>query len=153
VYRLFAKELDRMTVVRKEVVVNAPPGRVFAYVTEPSTMAEWLPSMVGVRGVIGHGLGQQYEWTYKMAGLLLRGQSIVVELVPDERAVHQSIGTIGSAWTFTVEPHDGGTALTVEVEYTVPLPVLGKLAEKLAVRRDARDLEAALVNVKDTLET
>ena len=88
-----------------------------------------------------------------MAGLLLRGQSTVVELVPDERAVHQSIGTIGSAWTFTVEPHDGGTALTVEVEYTVPVPVLGKLAEKLAVRRDTRDLEAALVNVKDTLET
>lgn len=141
-----------MTVVRKEVVVDAPVERVFAYINEPTTLSEWLPSMVGVQGVIGSGLGQQYEWTYKMAGLLLRGQSTIVEMVPNERAVHQSIGTIGSIWTYTVEPHDGGTALTVEVEYTVPIPVLGKLAEKIAVRRDARDLEAALVNVKETLE-
>lgn len=141
-----------MTVVKKEVVVGAPVERVFAYVTEPTTLADWLPSMVGVQGVIGSGLGQQYEWTYKMAGLLLRGQSTVVELIPNQCAVHQSIGTIGSTWTFTVEPHDGGTALTVEVAYTVPVPVLGRLAEKLAVRRDTRDLENALVNVKETLE-
>jgi uncharacterized protein YndB with AHSA1/START domain len=141
-----------MTVVRKEVVVHAPAERVFAYINEPTTLADWLPSMVGVQRVIGTGLGQQYEWTYKMAGLLLRGQSTIVEMVPNRRAVHQSIGTIGSIWTYTLEPHEGGTALAIEVEYTVPIPVLGRLAEKLAVRRDARDLEAALVNVKETLE-
>jgi uncharacterized protein YndB with AHSA1/START domain len=141
-----------MTVVRKEVVVHAPVERVFAYINEPTTLADWLPSMVGVQRVIGTGLGQQYEWTYKMAGLLLRGQSTIVEMVPNRRAVHQSIGTIGSIWTYTLEPHEGGTALAIEVEYTVPIPVLGRLAEKLAVRRDARDLEAALVNVKETLE-
>ena len=115
-------------------------------------MAEWLASMVEVRNVVGEGAGQQYEWTYKMAGLLLRGQSIVVELVPHERAVHQSIGTIGSTWTLAVEPHQEGTHLTVEVEYAVPVPVLGKLAERLARRRDARDLELSLANVKETLE-
>jgi carbon monoxide dehydrogenase subunit G len=141
-----------MTLVTKKVVVDAPLERVFAYVNEPSTMAEWLPGMVEVREVIGTGLGQQYEWTYKMAGLLLRGQSTVVELVANERAVHQSIGTIGSTWTYTVEPRDEGTALTVEVEYTVPVPVLGKLVERVAVRHDARDLETALVNVKEMLE-
>ena len=141
-----------MAFVRKEVVVDAPMDRVFAYINEPSTLADWLPSMVDVREVIGSGLGQQYEWTYKMAGLLLRGQSTVVEFVPNERAVHQSIGTIGSVWTYTLEPHGRGTALAIEVEYTIPIPVLGKLAEKLALRRDARDLEVALVNVKETLE-
>lgn len=146
------KEAKAVAVVRKAVEIQAPPERVFTYVNEPTTMADWLPSMVGVQGVIGSGLGQQYEWTYKMAGLLLKGQSTVVEIVPNQRAVHQSIGTIGSIWTFTVEAHGAETGLTVEVEYTVPLPVLGKLAEKLAVRRDARDLEAALVNVKETLE-
>jgi uncharacterized protein YndB with AHSA1/START domain len=141
-----------MAFVKKEVVVNAPVERVFEYINEPSTLSEWLPSMVDVREVIGTGLGQQYEWTYKMAGLLLRGQSTIVELVPNERAVHQSIGTIGSVWTYTLEPHDGGTALAIEIEYTIPIPVLGKLAEKLALSRDARDLEVALINVKETLE-
>jgi len=141
-----------MAVVRKEIVVDAPVARVFDYVNEPTTMADWLPSMVEVHGVVGTGVGQQYEWTYKMAGLLLHGQSVVVEMVPNDRAVHQSIGTIGSVWTFVVKPLDGGTELAVEVEYNVPIPVLGKLAERLAVRRDARDLELALINVKETLE-
>jgi uncharacterized protein YndB with AHSA1/START domain len=141
-----------MVVVRKEIVVDAPVARVFDYVNEPTTMADWLPSMVGVHGVVGSGAGQQYEWTYKMAGLLLHGQSIVVEMVPNERAVHQSIGMIGSVWTFAVKPLDGGTELAVEVEYNVPIPVLGKLAERLAVRRDTRDVELALINVKETLE-
>jgi hypothetical protein len=87
-----------------------------------------------------------------MAGLLLRGQSIVVEFVPNERAVHQSIGTIDSTWTYTVEPREGGTAVTIEAEYTIPVPVLRKVAERLAVKRNTRDLETALLKIKDSLE-
>jgi len=133
-------------------VIHAAPERVFAYVTEPSLLPEWLPSMVEVRNVVGTGAGQQYEWTYKMAGLLLRGQSTMVEYVPNQCAVHQSIGTIGSDWTLTVEPHEERAVLHIEVEYSVPVPVLGKLAERLAVSRDARDFALAFDNVKETLE-
>ena len=133
-------------------MIHAAPERVFAYVTEPSLLPEWLPSMVEVRNVVGTGAGQQYEWTYKMAGLLLRGQSTMVEYVPNQCAVHQSIGTIGSDWTLTVEPHEERAVLHIEVEYSVPVPVLGKLAERLAVSRDARDFALAFDNVKETLE-
>ena len=141
-----------MVSLTKSVVVNAPADKVFAYVTEPTTMAEWLVSMVEARDVIGSGEGQQYEWTYKMAGLQLRGQSTVVEHVPNEVSVHQSIGSIDSSWTLGVEPHGEGTTLTVEVEYTIPIPVLGKMAERFLLQRDARDLEQSLTNVKEMLE-
>ena len=132
-------------------MISAPQDRVFDYVTEPSTMAEWLTKMVEVRDIVGTGEGQQYEWTYKYAGLLLRGQSVVVQHVPNRLAVSQSIGMIGSTWTFRVEPHEEGSALTIEVEYSVPIPVLGKIAEHVAVRLDARDLETSLTNVQDML--
>jgi len=141
-----------MIVVKRDIVINAPLERVFAYVSEPTTMSEWMPGLVEVRVVLGTGAGQQFEWTCKMAGLLLRGQSTVVEFVPNERSVHQSIGTIGGIWTYAVEPHDAGTLFTIEAEYDIPVPVLGKVAEQLAVKRNTRDLEAALLNVKDTLE-
>ena len=140
-----------MVSVRKSVVISAPPDRVFDYVTEPSTMAEWLTKMVEVRDIVGTGEGQQYEWTYKYTGLLLRGQSVVVQHVPNRLAVSQSIGMIGSTWTFRVEPHEEGSTLTIEVEYSVPIPVLGKIAEHVAVRLDARDLETSLTNVQDML--
>ena len=140
-----------MVTLRKSIVISAPQDRVFDYVTEPSTMAEWLTKMVEVRDIVGAGEGQQYEWTYKYAGLLLRGQSVVVQHVPNRLAVSQSIGMIGSTWTFRVEPHEEGSTLTIEVEYSVPIPVLGKIAEHVAVRLDARDLETSLSNVQDML--
>lgn len=142
-----------MASLSKNAVIHAPPDRVFAYVTAPSNFPDWLPSMVEVRNVLGAGAGQQYEWTYKMAGMLLRGQSTVVEYTPNQRAVLQSIGSIGSDWTFTVEPHEAGALLRIEVEYSVPVPVLGKLAERLALNRDARDFALAFENIKDRLES
>jgi uncharacterized membrane protein len=141
-----------MVSLTKSVVVNAPPDKVFAYVTEPTKMAEWLVSMVEARDVIGSGEGQQYEWTYKMLGLQLRGQSTVVEHVPNELSVHQSIGSIDSNWSLGVEPNEAGTTFTVEVEYHIPIPVLGRMAERFLVKRDARDLEQSLANVKEMLE-
>lgn len=67
-------------------------------------------------------------------------------------AVHQTIGMVHSTFAYGVEPHEEGTTLTLEVEHSVPIPVLGKLAEHISVRRNAREFELALVNVKEALE-
>jgi len=32
-----------MVALKKSVVIEAPAERVFAYVTEPTTMADWFP--------------------------------------------------------------------------------------------------------------
>jgi len=137
---------------KNTIVIHAPPDRVFAYVDDPMNLVDWLPGMVEIRNVIGTGAGQQQEWTYKMAGLLLRGQATVVEYVPNQSSVHQTIGTINSDFRYAVEPHEEGTTLTLEVEYSVPMPVLGRLAEHIALRRNAREFELGLHNVKETLE-
>ena len=143
-----------MASLKKSVVIGASVEDVFAYVSEPAAMPEWHPNLVEVRDVIGTGAGQQYNWTFKYVGVLLHGQTTVVEYVPNEFVVHQSIGKIESTWTLSVEPHGKDAKFTIEVEYTipVPVPVLGKLAEHLIVKRDARTLEMALTNVQETLE-
>lgn len=142
-----------MMTLGQSIVIDAPPKTVFAYVTDPATMAEWLPNMVETRGIVGSGEGQQYEWTYKLSGLLFRGQAVVVEHAPDELSVHQSIGAVSSTWTFRVEPQNGSSLFSLDVSYEVPLPVLGKLAERVIARRDARVVDVALSNAKDILET
>ncbi len=115
-------------------------------------MPEWLPSLVEVRDVTGAGVGQKFAWTYEMAGLRFDGKSTVTEYAAGERSVHESRGGIASTWRTTLEPRADGTRLTIEVDYTIPVPVLGRLAEKLVVKRDARELEEALQNVKRTVE-
>lgn len=136
----------------QSIEISAPAHVVFAYVTEPATMAEWIPPMVQVRDIVGTGEGQQFEWTYKLAGILFRGQTVVVEYIPNELCVYQSIGAISSTWTFRVGAHDDGSRLSIDVVYEVPVPVLGKLAERVIVQRDARNLDIALANAKETLE-
>ena len=55
--------------------------------------------------------------------------------------------------THIVQPHEDGTKLIIEVEYSLPLLVLGKLGERLTVRRMARDLDSSLLNIKEALES
>jgi hypothetical protein len=137
---------------KDSIPIHASPDEVFAYVDDPRELPTWLPSMIEVRNVVGTGLGQQYEYTYKMAGLLLRGQNIVIEHVPNERGLHQVIGMISALWDYSVEPHADGTVLNIEVEYSIPIPVLGRLAERLAIKQNAASFELALINVKDVME-
>ena len=137
---------------RNSIIINAPPSEVFAYVNDPMALCEWTVSMSETRNVIGEGEGQQYEWSFKLVGVPLRGQAVVVDYVQNQRAVHQGIGMFEVLWTNLVEPENGGTKLTMEVEYTIPVPGLGKLAEHLLVRRNERNLQSALLNVKEKLE-
>ena len=138
---------------KNSIVIHAPVKRVFAYVDDAEKLVEWLPGMIEVHDITGRGAGQQQAWTYKMAGVHLHGEAVVVEHVPNSHAVHQTIGMIQSNFAYTVEPHEAGTLLILEVDYTIPIPVLGKLAERFVLARNSRELELALLNVKETTES
>ena len=87
-----------------------------------------------------------------MAGVPLKGETTVIEQIPNERRVTDSKGGVISTWTLTFEPHDGGTKFGIDIEYTVPVPVLGKLAEKLVLKRNEREADMAMENVKERME-
>jgi len=146
------KEGATMAKIQKSITINGPVDRVFAYVDDVMTSPEWLPSMMEVRDVTGSGVGQHYRWRYKMAGVPLNGESTVTEHIPNERRVTDSKGGVISTWTYTFEPHDGGTKFGIEIEYTIPVPVLGKLAEKLVLKRNEREADTAMENIKDKME-
>lgn len=133
--------------------IRAPLTRVFAYIADPRMLPDWMVGIKEVRNVIGSGEGAQYDWSYTMAGIPLRGQSVVVEYEENERTVHQGIGMIDSVWVGTVEPLDHGTRLTVDVEYTLPFFILGKLAESATVGRNDHDIRTSLAKVQAILES
>ena len=127
-----------MTTINSSININAPVEEVFAYLSDPMNIPEWMVGMTEVMDVTGSGVGEQYHWKYKMAGVPLRGESTISEHVPNERRVAESKGGITSTFTFTFAPHEGGTKLDVDVDYTIPIPVLGKLAEKLVLKWNER---------------
>jgi len=87
-----------------------------------------------------------------MLGVPLRGETTVREHVPNEREVTDSKGGITSTFTFTFAPHEGGTKLDLEIDYTIPVPVLGKLAEQLVLKRNQREAALSMQNIKERLE-
>jgi uncharacterized membrane protein len=111
-----------------------------------------VPSITDIRNITGQGLGQRWNWSYKMVGVSLKGESEVTEHIPNQRLVHKSTGGIASTWTFTFKPEDGGTRLDVVVDYNIPVPVLGKVAERMVLQRTEREADLAMSNIKERLE-
>lgn len=142
-----------MAKVVKSITINAPVEKVFSYINVPTNLLEIWPSMVGVKDVqrLPNG-GNRFRWVYKMAGVQFEGTSEDTEVIANERVVSKTKGGIESTITWMFQPEDGGTKVTYEAEYTVPIPLLGKVAEAFIVKANEREAELLLANLKDRLE-
>ena len=143
-----------MTKVERAITINAPVEKVFDYMTEATNLPEIWPSMVEVKDVkrTPEHIGTTFQWVYKMAGMRFEGSSTVIEYVANQREVTKSERGIPSTFVWTYQPEDGGTRLTVEVEYTIPVPLLGKLAEAFIAKQNEREAEVMLANLKARME-
>jgi uncharacterized membrane protein len=151
-HRKIGKEYMTMARVEKSVYIDAPVERVFAYLRDPMSNLDWLPGMMEVTKVSGEGVGARFHWIYKMAGIPLKGESTALEFVPNKRFVTESKSGIVSTWIWSFTPKDRGTQLDLTVDYVVPVPVLGKLAEALVVKQNERVLDKALENIQSRME-
>lgn len=142
-----------MAKVQRSVTINAPVEKVFSYITNPSNDPEWQAGAIEVREVTGQGVGQRYGWTYKIMGISFKGESEVIEYVPNQHYSHKSTGGIVSSWTFSFKAEGGGTRLDFTVEFTVPVPVLGKFAERMVIRQTEREADHATASLKEILES
>ena len=87
-----------------------------------------------------------------MAGVRLKGSTRTLEFVPNQRFVEETKGGLESVLTWTFEPEDGGTRLTVATEYKVPIPVLGRMAEALILKMNDQEGDLVLANLKARME-
>jgi len=142
-----------MAKLAKTATIKAPVEKVFAFTTDPTTLAEVWPSLAEVRDVqrLPNG-GTSFRYVYKMAGLRLEGTSEDTEYAANQRVVNKTKGGVQATQTFTFQPEAGGTKLIWEIEYTVPIPLLGKLAEAIIVKMNEREIELVLANLKDRME-
>ena len=141
-----------MARVEGSIIINAPVEKVFAYLDDPANGLDFIPGITDIRDVTGLGVGQKWGWTYKMMGLSLKGEAEVTEYIRDKRCVVKTTGGILSIWTLTFIAKAGGASMRLAVEYSIPVPVLGKLAERLVLRLNQREAEFAIANLKERLE-
>ena len=143
-----------MPKLEKTITINAPVEKVFSYLQDnPTNLLQIWPSLVAVEDVqqLPNG-GTSFRWAYRMAGINFKGTSEDIEYVSNQRVITKTKGGIEATYTWTFRSKDGGTEMTVEVDWTVPVPVLGKLAEALIVRQQERGFDLVLANLKDRME-
>jgi uncharacterized membrane protein len=142
-----------MVKMTKSVTINAPVAKVFAFMGQPTNLPEIWPSMAEIKNVQPSPVGgYNWGWVYKMAGVRFDGASETTEFISNQRVVTKSTKGIESKFVWMYEPKDSGTKVTVEVEYTVPIPLLGKLAEAFIVKQNEREADVMLANLKSRME-
>ena len=143
-----------MVKVERSIFLNAPVEKVFDYMADAHANVEIIPGMVDVRDIeeTPNHVGTHFRWTYKMAGIKFDGETTVVEWEQNRKVVTDSKGGIRSKWSMTYGAEASGSKLSIVVEYEVPVPVLGKLAEIVVRRQNEKELELALSNVKAHVE-
>lgn len=142
-----------MQLIRKSIDIEAPVGRVFAYVTEPKNLPTIMSSLVEVTNVQqGADGGFEYDWVYKMLGVRLHGHSHSERLTPNEYVEMKVDGGIRSTFRWRYEGRGAVTRVSVDIEYTIPAPVIGKLAEVAAAKVNEREAESMLSHLKAIME-
>ncbi len=133
--------------------IHAPGDKVFAYVTDPQHLPEWMPHMVEVKNISGApGVGTTWEYYYAFAGTHHRGTSHMTDYEKDRHVAVRAEGDLASEWHFQFEPSEDSTHLQVEVDYDMPTALLGKIELAILRRLHLNDGKHALENIKAHLE-
>ena len=138
-----------MARVEKEVVVNAPIEKVFNYINKPDNLLEFWPSLIEVKDVklLPNG-GYSAQWSYKMAGMRFEGRSEHIQVIPNQWIIVETTGGVSSTITWTFRSMPKGTRVNLTIEYRVPIPLLGKLAEAVIVMMNEQEGDLMMANLR-----
>ena len=142
-----------MPIIHKSVEIKAPVKEVYDYLMDPEKELEWLTSIMEVKDITGSGVGKHFKWTYKMAGIRLNGESTFTEDVSEKKIKVESKGGVESTWNWKLDQRKDITVLDLDLDYKIPVPVLGKVVEKLLLKRNEHEADLALTNIKEKLES
>lgn len=140
-----------MATIERSFFVQAPPERVFDFLAHHANDPQWLPGLVDARNFTGAGTDYRWEWTYKMAGLSFDGSGQTLEHDPPRRHVVETRGGIVSTWAWALEAEGDGTRVSLRMEYTLPVAVLGKIAEKLLLKQNEKAADEGSANLQRIL--
>ncbi|MEN6434356.1 MAG: SRPBCC family protein [Anaerolineaceae bacterium] len=142
-----------MNKIHKSITIHAPVEKVYKFMTNPNNLLEIWPSMVEVHKVEMKPDGwHRFDWVYKMGGLKFSGWGEATEVRPNQFVQVTNKSGIPSKFDWTYEAMGEDSKITVDAEYTVPVPLINKLAESIIVKMNEKEAEILLANLKTRME-
>ncbi len=138
-----------MAIIGEAVTINAPVKKIFDYISTPTNLPEFWPSLVEVTDVqsLPKG-GYKCRYIYKMAGISFKGTGEYKEIVPNQSIVIVTEGGIKSNLTWTFRSQANRTRVCLAVNYKIPVPLLGKLVEAVVEKMNEQELAFMLANLR-----
>jgi uncharacterized membrane protein len=140
--------------IETSILIDAPLDRVFAYYCEPENLPEIWPSLLEVKDVQrdADGYATHFRWVYKMAGMRFEGSSVVTAFEKDRMYTTEGKGGIESTIDTFFEEQDGKTLVRESTRYRVPVPLLGRVAERFLAKSNEHEVETIHKNLKARME-
>jgi len=137
----------------RSTTVHARAEDIFDFLEDKTHIPEFWPSMMEVSNIetLPNG-GKKYQWAYKMAGLRIDGDSEEIEVVPNKKLVAKNRKGIEGSVTWLLNEHGTNTDVTLEMDYEVPVPVLGKINERAVHQFNEHEVNTVIANLKTQIE-
>ncbi len=129
------------------VKINAPPSKVFAFVNDPKNGEKW--SWANPSNSQGQGVGRTVDWTLEVGGMSFKGQTVTVDVVPNQRIVEQFMGDADGSNTYLFLPEGGGTKLILIQTASVDMP---RAAKNMVTEKNKEAIEQSLQRLKAAVE-
>jgi ribosome-associated toxin RatA of RatAB toxin-antitoxin module len=128
--------------IEKSIVIEAPVEKVFAFVTDFDNFLKASSPEIKMeilsRDESPQKVGDIIKVKVKIGDQMFEADMETTEFVKNKKhVVRQKGGAFKKmVLTDTFEPTDGGTKWTTIMEYELPYSLLGKLIDKLKVRKE-----------------
>lgn len=141
--------------ISRTIHVEATPEQVFDLVTNPARFREWqvpaseVKDITGTPGTVGFG------WTSAstFAGRKMEGHMSATAVDRPRSFEAKGTGSMAATVRGRFESAAGGTDVTIENEYELPLGLIGDAANKLFVEKSfAESWDKSLAKLKALVE-
>lgn len=137
----------------KTINIDAPVERVFEFWKNPHNFPQFMTNVREVRD-LGNGRSQ---WTVAgPAGLLVKWNAVVTDLIPNKIIAWKSEAgsAIANAGIVRFDPNNGsGTRVTVRMSYNPPAGAIGHAFAKVFGANPKREMDQDLLRMKTMIET
>jgi len=148
-----------LTRIEKSIVIEAPVEKVFDFVTNFDNFVKTQPPEMEMtvlsRDKGPDRVGFKVKVRAKFGGQVWEGEAETTELVKNKRhVVRQKGGGLKKyEGTDLFEPTEKGTKWTAILEYELPYSLLGKVIDKLKVRKDIeKSMDYSTKKMKELIE-
>ena len=136
----------KLNEINSEQFINIKIQNVFDFFSKPENLQEITPKRLGFNiitpGPIEMEKGTVIDYYIKISYIPIRWRTIITNYNPPYKFVDQQIKGPYSFWhhTHTFSKLNGGTLIKDNIKYLVPFGIIGKIINKIWIKRDLENI-------------